>query len=88
MTGGSCPLSCGAETDTMPQRLRALLKPISWCFSVHSFHVTQHHHPPHTHTHTSRLYFLALDLDRFLPEIHPDRGLRFVREGPAGESEG
>lgn len=36
----------------------------------------------------SHLYFLALDLHGFLPEIHADCGFSLTGEGSAGEAEG
>lgn len=36
----------------------------------------------------SHLYFLALDLHGFLPEIHADGGFSLTGEGSAGEAEG
>lgn len=36
----------------------------------------------------SHLYFLALDLHGFLPEIHADGGFRLAGKGSAGEAEG
>lgn len=36
----------------------------------------------------SHLYFLALDLHGFLPEIHADGGFGLTGKGSAGEAEG